>query len=84
MWVLAALAVALLVVNFMKAPTAPDYRRVHRAMEVCGYIPHGISDVAWELYARGKAPLGTAYYYTRAVNSRNHPAAVCMRERLEP
>ncbi len=48
----------------------------------CGYIPHPISDVAWELYDRSQIPAGTALYYTRMVNSANIPAAECIEAQL--
>jgi hypothetical protein len=50
-------------------------------LKACGYTNHGISDVAWELYARGLIPLGSALYYTNMVRSSNTEAAKCM-ERL--
>ncbi len=48
----------------------------------CGYIPHPISDVAWELYDRGQIPAGTALYYTQMVNSANILAAECIEAQL--
>ena len=48
----------------------------------CGYIPHPISDVAWELYDRGKVPASTALYYTRMMRSENISAAECIEGRL--
>ena len=53
-----------------------------RLAEWCGYEPHPISDVAWELYDRGQIPAGTALYFTRMVNSANIPAAECIEAQL--
>jgi len=37
----------------------------------CGYIPHAMSDVAWELHRRNAIPAATAAYWSHMVNSRN-------------
>ena len=48
------------------------------ARAICGYVPHPISDVAWELVDRGLAPEGTALYYSRMMRSANIPFVECM------
>ena len=57
---------------------------IERAKAACDYRPHPVSDVTWDLYRRGLAPVGTAWYYTQMMDSRNGAAATCMRERLGP
>lgn len=57
---------------------------IDRLMNRCGYDPHPISDVAWELYERGLVPVGTAWYYTVMLKSANGEAGDCMRNELEP
>ena len=47
----------------------------------CGYDPHPISDVAWELERRSLISIETALYYTRSVRSANISAAKCMEDK---
>lgn len=46
----------------------------------CNYTQHGISDIAWELVRIGRAPVGSAAYYSGLVNSKNSSNALkaCM------
>jgi hypothetical protein len=49
----------------------------------CGYVPHPIADVTWELVRIGAIPVGTASYYSALVTSKNIPASAlkaCMGE----
>ena len=59
--------------------TLPTHR-IEVAMEACEYIPHPISDMAWGFYARDSKRylIGSAYFYTGRMNSRNSKAAGCM------
>lgn len=40
-------------------------------LQSCGYHPHPIADVAWELYRRGFIPAPTAIYYSNMTSSRS-------------
>lgn len=66
-------------VMYLAAVSLPT-ERVSVAMDACGYIPHPISDMAWEFYARSpqRYMIGSAWYYTSMMNSRNADAADCM------
>lgn len=69
-------------VMFYTLPT----HRINVAMEACGYEPHPISDIAWELYAMSpdRYRMGAAYYYTWMLRSSNGKAAKCMIKLLDP
>jgi hypothetical protein len=47
-------------------------------LDACGYQPHGISDLAWEVYREGFTSAGPAYVSTRMVMSANIEAAECL------
>lgn len=67
---------------FYQLPT----HRINVAMEACGYEPHPISDVAWELYARSpdRYRLGAAWFFTGRLRSTNLGPADCMAHSLDP
>ncbi len=62
---------------FFAVITARDYAGNY-ARAICGYVPHPISDVAWELVDRGMVPPETALYYSRMMRSDNIPFTECM------
>lgn len=51
-------------------------------LDDCGYVPHPIPDVAWELYANKGLPIGTAGYYSIMSGSKNIKAVECLKRRL--
>ncbi len=55
-----------------------DRRELASVLDGCGYVPHPISDVSWELYREGLVPLGMAGYYTRMPRSVNLEPARCL------
>ena len=69
---------------FVTEIARPHMWPIDRAKAVCGYIPHGISDIAWEPVGRKEAPVGSAHYFTVMMNSDNQEPGNCMRDRLEP
>ena len=87
LFILLLLFIAVVIAMPSLAPIVfPNKNRVENAMEFCEYIPHPISDVAWELYSRepDRYRIGAAVYYTKMMNSHNANAADCMIQRLEP
>ena len=62
--------------------TASNYQRIGAS---CGYTPHPISDIAWEIADReGGGFVGAAWYYTTRVRSSQYDVADCMRKRYQP
>lgn len=72
------------VYGYYRGKSVPYVDSLLPLKQACGYDPHPISDVAWELYDRGMIPPGTAWYYTGLFKSWNSKAADCMRDELEP
>ena len=62
--------------------TSKDKDALRVVLDECGYDPHPISDVSWEMYRQQLVPQGTAGYFTRMVKSVNIPAAKCLQARL--
>jgi hypothetical protein len=58
---------------------AQDKDALRVVLDECGYSPHPISDVSWELYRQWLIPRGTAEYFTMSVKSVNIPAVECLR-----
>ena len=73
---LTAVVLASWAVYSLTQPSAPQ--RFQAVLDSCSYESHGISDIAWEVYRKGKAPKGSALYYTRLLRSSNIPAAKCL------
>jgi len=66
----------------LREMTARDTDALRVVLTECGYSPHPISDVSWELYRQNLVPMGTAGYYTATVKSVNIPVVECLRDVL--